>query len=516
MLSAGLEVLDERGLSLTFESISYAKVFKYLWEKYEIRVTRASVHERIWGSRDDFRREVLDEVVGYIPLGLEDALLASLAASGNSDEFARGLGSQAVPAMINSQLSGQAQSVKALASRFDDPLTTATLRQALDQRSEDGLAAIRLQLPQLSNRLGLVPKAELGLTAEQTSDLFCVLIAAIAEGGKLNYHAGSHDITAPIDFRSVPSGADQPWRVMSIGIKCFLDLLYETETGPASKAEIAPLSRPRSYPEVRSSDQQPESGSGRRSRADLKRLILSAAAELLLEDLLHLQPEQLNYKSVFAHIKATRGITVHRASIHRRFWENNNDYRLEVLARSLASCGKRWPPVSDAMRNARPVVGADGTIDRQQSAYEIIRTASSSLQGIGASSAPYRRLLQVKAALIDQQDSAAETMLRTTIADIEQQRMRRNKADFRAHILSLGYKVKPEIGLSEDEANELFQTLVMSTAAGTTFRDLAGIASATRPFSLLTLAQNGEKQNWTPTGIAARSYFDQLYEPSES
>ncbi len=64
MIEAGLKILEHRGLGLEADSISYAKVFKYLLSEYTVRVSRGSVHERIWTGHEEFRREVWASAAG--------------------------------------------------------------------------------------------------------------------------------------------------------------------------------------------------------------------------------------------------------------------------------------------------------------------------------------------------------------------------------------------------------------------------------------------------------------------
>jgi len=59
VLQAGFEVLAREGLDIGVDHINYTKVFDHLEQTKGIRVTRGSVHERIWPSQRDFQRELV-------------------------------------------------------------------------------------------------------------------------------------------------------------------------------------------------------------------------------------------------------------------------------------------------------------------------------------------------------------------------------------------------------------------------------------------------------------------------
>ena len=65
VLAAGFEVLLQEGLHIGVDHISYAKVFEHLEATKGIRVTRGSVHERIWANQRDFQLEIAHRAVNW-------------------------------------------------------------------------------------------------------------------------------------------------------------------------------------------------------------------------------------------------------------------------------------------------------------------------------------------------------------------------------------------------------------------------------------------------------------------
>ncbi len=63
LLDAGAALIERDGIGLELAEITYAEVFEFLEATTGIRVTRASVHNRIWPSQRDFQLEVVAEAV---------------------------------------------------------------------------------------------------------------------------------------------------------------------------------------------------------------------------------------------------------------------------------------------------------------------------------------------------------------------------------------------------------------------------------------------------------------------
>ena len=71
LLDAGADLIDRDGIGLELAEITYASVFDYLEQTDGLRVTRASVHKRIWPSQRDFQLEVVAEAVRRWDVGTD-------------------------------------------------------------------------------------------------------------------------------------------------------------------------------------------------------------------------------------------------------------------------------------------------------------------------------------------------------------------------------------------------------------------------------------------------------------
>ncbi len=71
LLDAGADLIDRDGIGLELAEITYASVFDYLELTEGVRITRASVHNRIWPSQRDFQLEVVAEAVRRWDVGTD-------------------------------------------------------------------------------------------------------------------------------------------------------------------------------------------------------------------------------------------------------------------------------------------------------------------------------------------------------------------------------------------------------------------------------------------------------------
>jgi hypothetical protein len=81
MLGAGVDVFHEAGIEAQISSVSYAKVFEHLERTAGIRVTYASVHERIWDSLQEYQLAVIDRAGVWETPAIDDGWISWLRAA---------------------------------------------------------------------------------------------------------------------------------------------------------------------------------------------------------------------------------------------------------------------------------------------------------------------------------------------------------------------------------------------------------------------------------------------------
>ena len=68
----------------------------------------------------------------------------------------------------------------------------------------------------------------------------------------------------------------------------------------------------------------------RRSRKELRRLLVEAGTELLLEEGLGTGAEHLTFKRVFERLESTTGVRVTNASVIGRIWDSQDDFQTGI------------------------------------------------------------------------------------------------------------------------------------------------------------------------------------------
>ena len=215
VLEAGIEVLERDGLGLGAEGVTYAMVFEHLEQTAGIRVTRGSVHERIWDSQRDFQSEILTSVVGSDLSALladSHALVdATLQQADHSTHAARGDALRHLIRVMSRQHLDQTNTPNRLA------LWQATVRSILCRPSGDDVASLR-QVATASYRSYVAAQTQLyvdaaqtlgyrirrvpGLTETQVVEKWTSTMLALAAGFSIRDGAGL------IETFDVPSGRD--------------------------------------------------------------------------------------------------------------------------------------------------------------------------------------------------------------------------------------------------------------------------------------------------------------------
>ena len=234
----------------------------------------------------------------------------------------------------------------------------------------------------------------------------------------------------------------------------------------------------------------------RRSRSELRELILEAGYEVLLADGLGLGTDALTYKRVFDHLEQTQGIRVTRGSVHERIWDSQREFQLDVLTRAA-----RWDATYSMGQTSEAVAGILATADldtpeaRSQALKEAIRVgARVNLEA--SESDDMWKLWEGVAAVISVQKGIA--------ADIDPIRAEVNasyKATtdtlvsfFDSMIDTLGLGVRPELGLTKDDAVRKYAMAVTALSEGSSLRRRYA-TEYTFEFDLPT-GPNGEREIW--------------------
>lgn len=216
VLDAGVEVLERDGLGFGSEDLTYAKVFEHLERTRGVRVTRASVHERIWDSQRDFQLDVLATVAEWdfsASIGqTRGTLSAALAGTDLSTHAARASVLRAVlQATVLDNLEAsesidkwslwQATVSSILANPIDDE-SFSVVRAAAVRSYTNLLTAYLAVYSEAVELIGLQWREFPGLSEDEVRQKWTSAAIAIADGFAIRMNAGL------IDSFELPTGTD--------------------------------------------------------------------------------------------------------------------------------------------------------------------------------------------------------------------------------------------------------------------------------------------------------------------
>lgn len=524
-----MKILERDGLHLAADSISYARVFSHIEETYDVKITRGSVHERIWASHDDFRRDVLAELVSssfpldFFLVGREGIeLIREIAGKEKDLETARlqivkhvsaWVGTQ----MLESDVYTQVQSAKAIATRSNDPQAASAIQRILEERSQQRLASRRGTFRFLMEGIGLRLKPSVGLSMDAASDLFFQTSWALVAGAHLNAGAGCVAVLDELPGTASGEDEDQSWTIFSLGLRSLVEFLFEVDPDAAISPRIQELAVT-APPDDNGRDEEPDGPtilmpekSGRRTRGELKRLVLQGGVETLKRDGMNLRPESLSYAAVFAQVYADQGLVVNRASVHKRFWSSHLEFCLEVMGLALRAeptPDPKW--VSDVLA-IQTATDQNKTRTTHQTALDTLQAISRATLRPMLDCPVMRRRMLIKAAIPDQPESSAKDALKDLVVETELAIVAEDATLIKENVIDLGYEVRPSIGLDAQTALEALAVLVHIMSVGASFEQLAGSAEGDASYKLPRVDGSDEMDEWSTVSIAARAAFETLY-----
>jgi hypothetical protein len=514
LISAGLEVLQQDGLGLGTQALSYRRVFDHLEQVYGVTVARASVHERIWASHDHFRHDVVAATISHLPTDLL-ADLADQLAGRIVDQYLRGLDldermSETTRWLAPSSFDlisslpelRKVQLAKAIATS-GTPLRAEDLAGSLRDRGDSILAASRVRLRHLTALLGLRHRSAI-VDEDTAHDLLGVISINCNVGGFLDANAGSDDIRRPLELNGVPADDPLPWTLVAIGMISVMTLLFEQGEEPPAELPEPQLPPPPVPPTI-----HVDPLARRRTRAELRELVVAAGVEILLASSLDLRPESLGYTSVFDHVERTRGMKIYRASIHRKIWTCHDQYWLDVLSRALETGAA--PDASTVAEldaaSQQPVSDPD---ERIAAAMDLIGALAATDTSSSLASPEFLRRQSIKAALTVEPEAEPFASLRRVVHATGGKRIEQLQDVIRRLILPLGFEVRPERGIDTDEALRVLATLYLTASAGAVFDQASGVEPRTKTYTI-QLPGRPEPEQWAAISIGCWAVFNYLF-----
>lgn len=531
VVEAGLEVLERDGLGLSPQSITYARVFAYLQEEHGIKVTRSSVHDRIWASQEAFRLDVLTMAANHTAryessAGMHDAVVAVLSALDRLGltrrqrlfSFCRIAGHALLQSYLESDRFRRFQAIKAAARPDDDPAATEVLRSLVQEKADGNQDERAMRFAFMFDALGLRPRPELGLSNDDAVDLFMTLAQILLAGSHLDHHAGFVAMASKTET-DLPVDEDFPWTPFGFAFLACADLLFEddpaAEVPPAAgypaAEQVAPLHRAAAGPPdlAALATDRP-----RRTKAELKELVLAAAVHLFLRDGLRLQVESLTYAKVFTHIKETKGIQVHRSTVHGKIWSSQDEFRAEVLGEAARfGTDESRTAMRQAMAAQTVTRNPDRSINVRQLILDNTRATMAAQLSTSATSPTFHRWQSIKATMLSADRDPMADSLRMAINDHYEDMLSVFSEIYQSVLPLVGLEVNPELRMSDEQAYHLLATICATLACGADFNIAAGATLATRTISLPRADGSGQCDEWPLPAIGSLATLDLLFTP---
>ena len=532
-IEAGLEVLDRDGLGLRAEAITYGKAFSVLAE-HGIKIGRGSVHGRIWASQADFRNDVLTAAADHSApyetgqrmtkavVGMFRRLdEANLTGRDRVVAFGRLGGVGLLTAYLNSGRFRRFQALKAAAGADDGD--SAALLQDMVASKVDGNQPERVRIFNfMFAALGLRGRQDLGLTNDQVVGVFMTMAQVLIAGTHLDHYAGFTTMASKVET-NLPADEDAPWTSFGFGFLAFIDLLFEPDPEAdiaavdydAVLAEAAPTApvKPGSLEDlVAAIGHKP-----RRSREETRQLVIAAGVQVLLRDGLGLKAESLSYASVFDHIKKTRGMNIHRATVHPDIWSSQDEFIADVLAEAARfGTGQSLDTIQYAMAVQRVSRNSDGTVNVRQLILDNSRATVEAQSLMTAASPSFRRWQLIKASMLSRTAAENADGLREAVNDRYEEMLGELEDIYRSVLPLVGLVVNPELEMSEDQAYHLFAVLCAALSTGSDFNQAAGSKLTNRTVAFPRADRPDRSDDWSITALASLAVLDLLFVPAEA
>jgi hypothetical protein len=243
----------------------------------------------------------------------------------------------------------------------------------------------------------------------------------------------------------------------------------------------------------------------RRSREELRTLLLAAGRSILLEEGLGPGADALNFKRAFDLVEAETGSKLTNASVIGRVWGNLADYQTDVLV-ELASDTSRSnvPEVAELVAGVLAGCDLSSAPGRAAALTEVCRVVGEALSAALRSSASWSVWINLWATAVssdlpDRHRRVLEKLMESYDA-INQQ----GEEAFGGLMTVLGYRPREPLTVPQ------FLNAAGALAEGCSLRDrvdskMMGIVRPT--------GANGEAQTWTVYGIGLHALVMEFFEP---
>jgi hypothetical protein len=243
----------------------------------------------------------------------------------------------------------------------------------------------------------------------------------------------------------------------------------------------------------------------RRSRQELREIVLEAGRDVLLTEGLGTGAEHLSFKRVLSHVAATRGIRITNASVIGRIWENQEQFQLDVVNSIANIQGDEEVSVATGAFDA-----ALGRLDvstpplRRASLAELIRVSCAEYLTSASTSAASIQMALVSYVAASQ-TATSDNRLIDSFRDTNRRLTARYEELYALGLNACGWRIRPQYTVHE------VATLFSAIAEGILLHQLID-PDAFSPIVLVS-ELDGSEVEWTQLGITMNSLVAFFAEP---
>jgi hypothetical protein len=243
----------------------------------------------------------------------------------------------------------------------------------------------------------------------------------------------------------------------------------------------------------------------RRSRAELREIVLEAGRDILLTEGLGTGAEHLSFKRVLSHVAATRGIRVTNASVIGRIWGNQEQFQLDVINSIANIQGDEEALVTtEALETVLERLDVSTPELRRASLAELIRVSCAQYMAAASTSAATIQMALVSY-IAASQTASSDNRLIDSYRSTNQRLTARYEELYLLGLSACGWRIRPQYSMHE------VASLLSAIAEGILLHQQVD----PQAFSPIVLPSglDGSAVEWTQQGITMNSLVDFFAEP---
>ncbi|MGA2836028.1 MAG: hypothetical protein ABSF84_05470 [Acidimicrobiales bacterium] len=243
----------------------------------------------------------------------------------------------------------------------------------------------------------------------------------------------------------------------------------------------------------------------RRSREELREIVLAAGRDVLLSEGLGSGAEHLSFKRVLSHVASSQGIRVTNASVIGRIWENQEEFQFDVI-RSFVDhqVVQELDDTADALRDVLGTLDVSTPAMRRASLGELIRvTCAQYLQSATTSAATIQMALVTYIAAA--KGLGDDTSLIDSFRETSERMTLQYTKLYQAGLDIVGWRVRPGLALRD------IAVLFSAIAEGILLHRLVDpdvLPSIVRP-----RLSDGREVEWSALAVSMDALVDVFSEP---